>query len=153
VYRLLLSAPGKCLEGEWDPGNDASAICGKGYETSKWLREYGGLGSSPIESLILDEEVGYRRALIMVDLNSRVGGTIIVLGTEEQKKYIPGIASCDTYVCIEYTEPEASSDLFALRTSAREEDHCYLVNGQKMFTSSPHKAAYCWLVARTDPSA
>jgi 3-oxocholest-4-en-26-oyl-CoA dehydrogenase alpha subunit len=129
-------------------------VAARGWVGVQWPKEYGGLGAGPIESLILDEEMGYHRAPLYVDLNSWVGGTIIVLGTEEQKKkYIPGIASCDTQVCIGYTEPEAGCDLFALKTRAVEEDDCYIINGQKMFTSSAHKATYCWLAARTDTSA
>lgn len=146
---LLKTAEGQAIMDSFN-----KKVGARGWVGLQWPREYGGLEASPIESLILDEEMGYHRAPLYVDLNSWVGGTIIVLGTEEQKKkYIPGIASCNTQVCIGYTEPEAGSDLFALRTKAVEEDDCYIINGQKMFTSSAHKASYCWLAARTDPSA
>ena len=126
-------------------------VAARGWVGLQWPREYGGLGASPMEGLILEEEMGYHKAPVDVNLNSWVGGTLIVHGTEEQKKrYLPGLISCDTQMCVGYTEPEAGSDLFALKTSAVEEDNCYLINGQKMFTSAAHKADYCWLAVRTD---
>jgi 3-oxocholest-4-en-26-oyl-CoA dehydrogenase alpha subunit len=144
----------KTKEGQAVINSFNKKVAARGWVGIQWPKEYGGLGAGPIESLILDEEMGYHRAPLYIDLNSWVGGTIIVLGTEEQqKKYIPGIASCNTQICIGYTEPEAGCDLFALKTRAIEEADCYVINGQKMFTSSAHKANYCWLAARTDPSA
>jgi alkylation response protein AidB-like acyl-CoA dehydrogenase len=125
----------------------------RGWVGLQWPKEYGGLGASPMYGLIFEEEMGYHLAPVDVYLESWVGGTIIVHGTDEQKKrYLPGIASYETKICIGYSEPGAGSDLFALRTGAVEEKDCFIINGQKIFTSEAHKADLCWLAVRTDPS-
>jgi alkylation response protein AidB-like acyl-CoA dehydrogenase len=120
----------------------------------QWPKEYGGLGATPIHGLIFEEEIGYHYAPIDIYLESWVGGTIIVHGTDEQRrKYLPGIARFETKICIGYTEPGAGSDLFGLSTTAIENKDCFVINGQKIFTSEAHKSDLCWLAVRTDPSA
>jgi len=125
----------------------------KGWVGLQWPKEYGGLGAGPMHGLIFEEEMGYNLAPVDIYLESWVGGTIIIHGTDEQKRrYLPGIASYQTKICIGYSEPGAGSDLFALRTIAVEDNDCFIINGQKTFTSSAHKADLCWLAARTDPN-
>jgi len=81
----------KTKEGQAVNASFNKRVAARGWVGVQWPKEYGGLGAGPLESLILDEEMGYHRAPLYIDLNSWVGGTIIILGTEEQKKkYIPG---------------------------------------------------------------
>lgn len=122
----------------------------KGWLNMHWPKAYGGMDATPMQQLIYTEEMAYYGAPAQIDLGPWVGSTIIVHGTEEQKKkYLPGIASGEVEWCIGYTEPDAGSDLAGIRTRAEEDGDDYIINGQKIFTSLAHRADYCWLVART----
>ncbi|WP_349828379.1 acyl-CoA dehydrogenase family protein [Brevibacterium litoralis] len=78
--------------------------------------------------------------------------TIVTYGTEEQKKILRDIYTCETIFCQLFSEPGAGSDLAAVATRAVDEGDHYRVNGQKVWTSSAHNADMAILVARTDPS-
>jgi len=126
----------------------------KGWLNIHWPKEYGGMAATPMQQLILTEELNYHNAPAQIDLGPWVGSTIIVHGSEEQKrKYLPDIASGEAEWCIGYSEPNAGSDLAALETRAVEDGDQYQINGQKIWTSLAHRANYCWLAARTDPDA
>jgi len=119
-----------------------------------WPREFGGQGRPAIEQFIFFDEV--QRAgfpIPLLTLNT-VGPTLMEHGTEEQRRaFLPKILAGELQVAIGYTEPEAGTDLAALRTSAvRDGDH-YVVNGQKLFTSLADQADFIWLAVRTDANA
>jgi alkylation response protein AidB-like acyl-CoA dehydrogenase len=119
-----------------------------------WPTEFGGRGFGPIEQhLFVNESSRADVQLPSVTLQT-VGPTLQRFGTDEQKReFLPKILAGDVHFAIGYSEPEAGTDLAALRTTAvREGDH-YLVNGQKMFTTGGHDADYIWLAVRTDPAA
>ena len=83
-----------------------------------------------------------------------VGPTIMRFGTDEQKSfYLPKIAAGELHFSIGYSEPEAGTDLAALRTTAVRDGDDYVINGQKMWTSLISYADYVWLACRTDPDA
>ena len=74
-------------------------------------------------------------------------------GTDEQKAFfLPKIAAGELHFSIGYSEPEAGTDLAALRTTAVRDGDEYVINGQKMWTSLVAYADYIWLACRTDPS-
>ncbi|MBF6134223.1 acyl-CoA dehydrogenase family protein [Nocardia otitidiscaviarum] len=116
-----------------------------------WPKEFGGQGFGPLEQQIFYNEAV--RADVPVPLVTllTVGPALQTFGTEEQKrKFLPGILSGDIHFAIGYSEPEAGTDLAALRTSAvRDADGDWVVNGQKIFTTGAHEADYIWLAART----
>src|SRR6266542_3013231 len=119
-----------------------------------WPKEYGGQGRSGLEQFIFFNEV--QRAgfpIPLLTLNT-VGPTIMKFGNAEQRaKYLPPILRGELHFSIGYTEPEAGTDLAALKTRAvRDGDH-YVVNGQKVFTSLALHADYIWLAVRTNPDA
>ncbi|UYP19412.1 acyl-CoA dehydrogenase family protein [Rhodococcus sp. Z13] len=115
-----------------------------------WPVEFGGRGFGDVEQQIFaNEAVRADVPLPSVTLQT-VGPTLQVYGTEEQKrKFLPGILAGEIHFAIGYSEPEAGTDLAALRTTAvRDGDH-YIVNGQKIFTTGGHDADYIWLAVRT----
>ncbi|ATL65361.1 acyl-CoA dehydrogenase family protein [Nocardia terpenica] len=116
-----------------------------------WPKEYGGQGFGPVEQQIFfNEAVRADVPLPLVTLLT-VGPTLQQFGTETQKRtFLPGILSGDIHFAIGYSEPEAGTDLAALRTSAvRDTDGDWIVNGQKIFTTGAHEADFVWLACRT----
>lgn len=118
-----------------------------------WPKEFGGRGFGEIEQQIFaNEAVRADVPLPSVTLQT-VGPTLQVYGTEEQKrKFLPAILSGEVHFAIGYSEPEAGTDLAALRTSAVRDGDSYIVNGQKIFTTGGHDADYIWLAVRTGPA-
>ncbi len=119
-----------------------------------WPVEYGGQGFGGIEQhLFVDEASRADVQLPSVTLQT-VGPTLQQYGTDEQKAFfLPKILAGEIHFAIGYTEPEAGTDLAALRTTAVRDGDEYVVNGQKIFTTGGHDADYLWLAVRTAPDA
>jgi alkylation response protein AidB-like acyl-CoA dehydrogenase len=119
-----------------------------------WPKEYGGLGASPIQQMVFNEVMAYRRASVTNMGVAWVGPAIMLAGTDEQKaQYLPRITSGEDVWCTLYSEPAAGSDLAGLQTRAVREGDDYVVNGQKIWTSGAHRSNWGWLAARTDSEA
>jgi alkylation response protein AidB-like acyl-CoA dehydrogenase len=122
-----------------------------GYLGLNWPREYGGRGASLMEQVILSQEMVLARAPDPINVIglAMAGPTIIACGTEEQKRrYLAPILSAEEIWCEGFSEPNAGSDLSALRTRAEDRGDHYLVNGQKVWTSLAQYAQWCLLLAR-----
>ena len=121
-----------------------------------WPKEFGGRGMSPMEQfLFFDEAAQAGVPLPLMALNT-VGPTLMQYGTDEQKAYfLPRILSGELDFAIGYSEPDAGTDLAALKTRAvREGDEAsghYVVNGQKIWTTNGDTADWVWLAVRTGP--
>jgi alkylation response protein AidB-like acyl-CoA dehydrogenase len=127
----------------------------RGWLTLGWPKEHGGLAAGVMMQAIYNEEMSYHRAPAQLGVGpDRVGPTIILYGTEEQKRrHLPGIASAETVWCQGFSEPGAGSDLASLQTRAEVDGDTFIINGQKIWTSLAHRADWCVLLARTDPEA
>ena len=81
-----------------------------------------------------------------------LGNTILHWGTEEQKKhYIPRILDGTDVWCQGYSEPNSGSDLANLGCKAELDGDEWIINGQKIWTSSGHTANMIFTLCRTDP--
>lgn len=117
-----------------------------------WPVEYGGQGRGADEQFVFFDEA-YRAGapVSMVTLNT-VGPTLMKYGTEAQKDYfLPRILAGELVFAIGYSEPEAGTDLAALRTRAVRDGDSWVIDGQKIFTSNAQNADWIWLACRTDP--
>jgi alkylation response protein AidB-like acyl-CoA dehydrogenase len=126
----------------------------RGWIAPSWPVEYGGAGLSLMQQFIMQEEFAENNAPSVGGGGiSMVGPTLMVQGTEEQKKeFLPKILSGETSFCQGFSEPEAGSDLAALHTRAVRDGDDYIINGQKIWTSGAHHANWMFLLARTDPN-
>ena len=122
-----------------------------------WLEEeYGGPGGDLLCSLILCEELSYKGVTgLVAPLHSDIIVPYIYsFGSEEQKrKWLPGCASGEILSAIAMSEPNAGSDLAAIRTTAIREGGHYVINGQKTFISLGIHSDLVIVVAKTDPEA
>ncbi len=125
-----------------------------GWLALSWPVEYGGGGRSTVDQLIFTDEAAWAGVPVPFLTINTVGPTIMHHGTPAQREYyLPRIAAGEAHFSIGYSEPEAGTDLAALRTRAVRDEDGYVINGQKMWTSLIQYADYVWLACRTDPDA
>ena len=129
-----------------------------GYLAPGWPTEFGGGGLSPLEQVVVAEE--FARAGVPTGGPNDVfgiqmlGNTLLQWGTDAQKAhYLPRILSNADVWCQGYSEPNAGSDLSNLGLKAELDGDQWVLNGQKIWTSSGHLADHIFTLARTDPDA
>jgi 3-oxo-4-pregnene-20-carboxyl-CoA dehydrogenase beta subunit len=119
-----------------------------------WPVGYGGRGFGQVEQQIFVTEAARADVPLPAVTLQTVGPTLMEHGTPWQKDFfLPPILAGEVHFAIGYTEPEAGTDLAALRTRAVRDGAEYVVDGQKIFTTGAHAADYIWLACRTDPDA
>ena len=115
-----------------------------------WPQEYGGHGFGEVEQQIFVNEASRADIPLPYVTLQTVGPTLQRYGTEEQKqRFLSAILAGEVHFAIGYSEPEAGTDLAALRTTAVRDGDEYVINGQKIFTTGGHDADYVWLACRT----
>lgn len=117
--------------------------------------EYGGGGDDYIGCAIVQEEIAKVCASTFTSTMGHIfcGHWIDIFGTEEQeKKYLPDLATTEKIGAIGMTEPEAGSDLASLRTTALRDGEYYVLNGSKMFITNAPVADVMVVLASTDKS-
>src|SRR6266849_1219800 len=127
----------------------------QGWAAYSWPREHGGPGWTPVQRMMFLEENQLAPAPDMQVFNvTMIGPVLIQFGTDEQKRrFLPRARDVDDWWCQGFSEPGAGSDLAALKTAAKREGDEYIVNGQKIWTSTAHMADWCFALVRTDPQA
>ncbi|HVT42740.1 MAG TPA: acyl-CoA dehydrogenase family protein [Acidimicrobiales bacterium] len=127
-----------------------------GWAAPSWPAEHGGRDASVPEQLVYLEEMSQARAPGPVNVIgvSNIAPAIMQFGTDEQKaRYLTPMLRGDEIWSQGMSEPDAGSDLAALRTSAVEDGDDFVINGQKTWNSMGHFADWCQLYVRTDPTA
>jgi len=127
----------------------------RGWAAYSWPKEYGGPGWTPVQRMMFLEENQLAPAPDMQVFNvTMIGPVLIQFGTDEQKRrFLPRAAEVEDWWCQGFSEPGAGSDLAALKTAAKRVGDEYVVNGQKIWTSTAHMADWCFCLVRTDPHA
>jgi alkylation response protein AidB-like acyl-CoA dehydrogenase len=127
-----------------------------GWLKLDWPHEYGGRQATPVQLAIYQEELSKAGAPPII---GRLGVSLLapllrVFGSEWQKQtYVEAILKGDLVFCQGFSEPNAGSDLAALKTRAEKRDGKWLLNGQKIWSSGAHYSDGSFLLARTDPEA
>ena len=118
--------------------------------------EYGGTEDGWLALAIISEEVARASSSLRVAINMQASGpayALLLYGTDEQKKkYIPGLVSGELIGCFAITEPDAASDIVAMKTTATLEGDHYVFNGEKTWISNAQYADLALVYAYTDRS-
>ena len=129
----------------------------KGWLGITWPVEYGGSEGEGVYEYLLNEALAARGGPQIGKGVGIVGKTIIAHGSEKLKaEFLPMILENDVEFAVGYSEPDAGSDaasmrLRAERHTADDGTEGWLLNGQKIWTTSAHFAEWYWLGTRTDP--
>ena len=154
---------GEAPAGGMGPGGKAGIrwqqlLIEHGYAARTIPKEYGGYGAAPdlLQSRIIAEE--FARAQVSPGLGgqgiSMLTPVLLQLGTEAQKRqFIPPTIRGEMVWCQGYSEPGAGSDLASLSTKAELDGDSWVVNGQKIWTSTAQLADWIFCLVRTEPEA
>ena len=146
-------------EDSWVCGHDRdfSIELGKrGWLGMVWPVEEGGHGRSALERFIVTEALISEGAPIASSWvgDRQIGPTLLAYGTPAQRaRWLPPMVRGDVTWSIGLSEPDAGSDLAALRTRAWPDGDGWRIEGRKVWTSLAAQAEHCYVVARTDPDA
>ena len=131
------------------------ALSARGWIAPHWPKEYGGMGASLAQQIILSEELARLSApqLPVQGLN-HLGPILMKYGTPEQKaRHLPPIVRGDLIWAQGYSEPGAGSDLASLTTRAELKGDSFILNGQKIWQTWGHYSDWMFALVRTDPQA
>ena len=131
-------------------------LAGGGWGMVTWPREYGGRGVDLIQWLIFEEEYYRAEAPGRVNQNGLflLGPTLMEFGTEQQKaRFLPPMAAGDEVWAQAWSEPQAGSDLAAVRASAQRDGNEYVLNGHKIWSSRATFADWAFGLFRSDPDS
>jgi hypothetical protein len=131
------------------------ALSRQGWIAPHWPKQYGGMGATLNEQIVMTEELARIGAphLPVQGLN-HIGPILMEFGTDAQKdKHLPPIVEGTTIWAQGYSEPGAGSDLASLSTRATLEGDRFVVRGQKIWTTWAHYSDWIYALVRTDPQA
>src|ERR671923_1382717 len=100
---------------------------------------YGGSGLGFLAMVLITEEIARAHSAMRVAINMQIGPALALLqfGTEEQKqKWIPPLLRGESVGCFAITEPDAGSDVSAIKTTAAKKNGSYVINGSKLWISN-----------------
>ena len=135
------------------PDAGGRALAEAGLVAPHWPRPWG-LGAGPAEQLVIQEELAAAKVVLPENQIGIgwAGPTIIAGGTDEQQtRWLPALLDGSEFWCQLFSEPDAGSDLAAVRTRAERDGDVYVVNGQKIWSTWANRSEWGILLARTDP--
>ena len=123
----------------------------KGWLGHAWPREFGGPGWNSVQRHLFEEECALAGAPRVAPFGPvMVAPVIMAFGSaEQQKRFLPGIASGDVWWSQGYSEPGSGSDLASLKTRALRQGDRYIVNGQKTWTTLGQYGDWIFCLVRT----
>jgi alkylation response protein AidB-like acyl-CoA dehydrogenase len=126
-------------------------LADQGWLGAGWPTEYGGTDNDAALAQAIFEEIRARHVLVEGwGATSLIANTLLHVGTEEQKElFIGGALRGETVIALGYTEPDSGSDVAAAKTRAVRDGDEWIINGQKMFTSTAQKSTHVFLLTRT----
>ncbi len=127
-----------------------------GWAGLAWPESFGGRGLTPAHQIVFGQEMAEFDVTsgFLTAAQALVGPTLMAHGTpEQQERYLAPLLSGEESWCQLFSEPGAGSDLASIATRAVLDGDEYVVNGQKVWTSSAQYADFGILIARTDPDA
>jgi acyl-CoA dehydrogenase len=130
------------------------ALFDGGWAGITWPRRFGGRGGTPAQGVIFAEELAAFDATsgFLASTIDLVGATLLRHGSDAQReRWLRPLLRGDEVWCQLFSEPEAGSDLAALRTRAERRGDEFVVNGQKLWTTSAQHCDFGILLARTNP--
>ncbi len=128
----------------------------RGWLGMTWPTAVGGGGRSPLERFVVFEALISTGAPVATSwfADRQIGPTLMQFGTpEQQARFLPDIIAGTSSWSIGMSEPDAGSDVAAIRTRAERDGDDWIVTGTKIWTSGALDADWCYLIARTDPDA
>jgi len=126
----------------------------RGWLGITWPREYGGQEGDGVYEYLLNEQLAYRGGPQIGKGVGIIGKTLIRHGSEKLKKeFLPKILNAEVEFAVGYSEPQAGSDAANMQLKATRDDDRggWVLNGQKIWTTSAHFADWYWVGARTNP--
>jgi hypothetical protein len=146
--------PGLGLGGRHDP-EFSKRLAARGWVGMAIPREYGGGGATTVERFVVVEELLAAGAPIAAHwvAERQTAPTLLAFGTEEQREwFLPRIAAGECWFSLGMSEPDAGSDLAAVRTTATRTEGGWLLNGTKVWTSGAHLNHFFVVLCRTSPA-
>jgi hypothetical protein len=141
------------VAGKPDERRWAAALLERGWAAYQWPIEHGGTGWTLTQKYIWEREAA------LAGVPARLGGmgmfmlapVLYTYGSAAQcQRFLPGILRNEVEWCQGYSEPEAGSDLAALRTRAVRDGNHYIVDGTKTWTSYAHIADWIFCLVRSE---
>lgn len=127
-------------------------VAEKGWLGITWPKEYGGQDGEGFYEYLLNEKLASVGASQIGKGVGIIGKTLINVGSEKLKReFLPQILNAEIEFAVGYSEPNAGSDAAAMRLKAERKGDGWVLNGQKIFTTSAHFADWYWVGARTNP--
>ncbi len=124
----------------------------QGWLGMTWPKEYGGTEGEGVYEYLLNEQLAGRGGPQIGKGVGIIGKTLIRHGNERLKaEFLPKILRNEVEFAVGYSEPDAGSDAASMKLKAVKDGDGWMLNGQKVWTTSAHFAEWYWLGARTDP--
>src|SRR4051795_8890395 len=128
-------------------------LAARGWLGITWPKEWGGRESDGVYEYLLNEALARRGGPQIGKGVGIIGKTLLRHGSEKLKKeFLPKILNAEIEFAVGYSEPDAGSDAASMKLKAVKDGDGWLLNGQKVWTTSAHFADWYWLGARTDPA-